>query len=109
MKYQINFQTVPFVATENVPIIPDAQLEGTAIPLSQQCVTAENVVGVGAAWTCTTQTISGLLGADGVDRIPGEVGLLSPGTEYNLYFTYISNTIEIIMVELDATKGFFNI
>ena len=67
--YQISFQTVSTVATENVNIAKctggrcSHTFEPPSNPPSSYdsvSVAAENVVGVGAARTCTTQTISEL-------------------------------------------------
>ena len=46
----------------NLHIVPDSQLVNGSVPLSYRrlMVAAENVVGVGAARTCTTQPISEL-------------------------------------------------
>ena len=74
-QYQISFQIGSVVATENVNIArcTAGRCGHTFKPPSNPpssydsvSVAAENVVGVGAARTCTTQTISVLLGADGI-------------------------------------------
>ena len=69
-QYQISFQTGSVVATENVNIAectagrcsyifePSSNLPSSYDSVS---VAAENVVGVGAARTCTAQTISELI------------------------------------------------
>ena len=66
-RYQISFQTGSFVATENVNITEctaercSYTFEPPSNPPSSYdsvSVAAENVVGVGAARTCTAQTIS---------------------------------------------------
>jgi len=70
MEYQITFQTGSVVATENVNIAActagrcSHTFEPPSNPSSRYygvSVAAENVVGVGAARTCTTQPISELL------------------------------------------------
>jgi len=67
MQYRISFQTGSTVATENVNIASctagrcSHTFELPSNPPSSYdsvSVAAENVVGVGAARTCTTQTIS---------------------------------------------------
>ena len=68
--YQIRFQTGSFVDTENVNITAcrDGRCSCTFNPLSSSVhlsfesvsVAAENVIGVGAARTCTAQPISEL-------------------------------------------------
>ena len=67
LQYQISFQTGSSVATENVNItrctagMCSHTFEPPSNPPSSYdsvSVAAENVVGVGAARTCTTQTIS---------------------------------------------------
>ena len=69
-QYQISFQTGSFVATENVNISSctagrcSHTFEPPSNPPSSYdsvSVAAENVVGVGAARTCTAQTISELI------------------------------------------------
>ena len=76
-EYQISFQTWSLVIVENVNIArcTAGRCSHTFMPPSNPpssydsvSVAAENVVGVGAARTCTVQTISELLGEDGVDR-----------------------------------------
>ena len=68
-QYQISFQTVSVVDTESVNIArcTAGRCSHTFVPPSNPpssydsvSVAAENVVGVGAARTCTTQTISEL-------------------------------------------------
>ena len=68
-QYQIRFQSGPVVATENVniPTCTAGRCSHTFEPPSNPpssydsvSVAAENVVGVGAARNCTTQTISEL-------------------------------------------------
>ena len=68
-QYQISFQTESLVATENVNIAEctagrcSYTFEPPSNPPSSYdsvSVAAENVVGVGAARACTTQTISEL-------------------------------------------------
>ena len=68
-QYQIRFQTGSFVVTENINIAEctagrcSHTFEPPLIPPSSYdivSVAAENVVGVGAARTCTTQPISEL-------------------------------------------------
>ena len=70
-RYQIAFQTESVVATESVSLTMctagkcSHTFEPPSNPLSSYdsvSVAAENVVGVGAARICTTQTISELLG-----------------------------------------------
>ena len=65
--YQISFYTASFAATENIMRCTAERCSHTFEPLSNPpssydrvAVAAENVVGVGAAKTCTTQTISEL-------------------------------------------------
>ena len=74
-QYQISFQTGSSVVTENVNIARCTAgscghtFEPPSNPSSNYdsvSVAAENVVGVGAARTCTTQPISELLGTDGL-------------------------------------------
>ena len=74
-QYQISFQAENVAITEtvsvsecmdgrcNLHIVPASHLLNGSVPLrySRLIVAAENVVGVGAARTCTTQTISELL------------------------------------------------
>ena len=74
-QYQISFQAENVIITEmvtvsecmdgrcNLHIVPDSHLLNGSVPLhySRLAVAAENVVGVGAARTCTTQPISELL------------------------------------------------
>ena len=69
-QYQISFQTGSVVVTESVNIAryTVGRCSHTFVPPSNPpssydsvSVAAENVVGVGVARTCTTQTIGGLL------------------------------------------------
>ena len=73
-QYQISFLAENVAITEtvtvsecmdgrcNLHIVPASHLLNSSVPLSYRrlAVAAENVVGVGAARTCTTQTISKL-------------------------------------------------
>ena len=70
IQYQIRFQTGSVVDTENVNVVmcTAGRCSRTFEPPSNPplsydsvSVAAENVVGVGAARTCTTQTISELI------------------------------------------------